>query len=573
MNPMGDDAELLSQYIRAGSEPAFRELVNRHIGLVQATASRVLAGDAHAAQDVTQMVFTDLARKAASLPSGVLLGGWLHQHAYFLACNIVRAETRRRARERTAMEINAVNDAPSNDIYWQQLAPVLDAALHDLDREDREAIVLRYLQQQDVRHVGLALGTSENTAQKRLGRALEKLRAILTQRGVTVSTVLLSTALDAGAATAPVSTGLAASVSASALNGAAAVTSVTLLTSTLKIMTASKLTLSLAALVVIAATTLFVVHNKSASGSRVMDGNARATPVASAPITPSKTAAVETPKAAPAPAGGKVSASESLTVTAPAGSLSFNGTSLGNTKLRQWTYAENASGPGAPSTTPNTASTSNPTGRFSDWTSIIADERSQLEQTRQLDAQIIAHNTETANGDPAQLAKVAALQQQYDSQLLTQQKKIDTLETDPAAQAAYLANLQSKMAEVKKNLARSVTLATAQAKDDPAMLAKIEASRQRTEAQLQEQQQAIDRLSANLSSANPSSSQAAIIAAKRADLEKFKTTSQQVLAQAIAQANGDPAALAKTEAARLQYENYAQQQQAAIDALEAQTAP
>ena len=83
-------------------EAAFRALVERHVRVVQATALRVLAGDAHAAQDVTQAVFTHLARNAAKLPRGVLLGGWLHQHTYFLALNFVRAENRRRARERTA---------------------------------------------------------------------------------------------------------------------------------------------------------------------------------------------------------------------------------------------------------------------------------------------------------------------------------------------------------------------------------------------------------------------------------------------------------------------------------------
>jgi DNA-directed RNA polymerase specialized sigma24 family protein len=72
---MYDDSNLLLQYARDGSETAFRGLVSRHIPLVFATARRLLAGDVHLAQDVTQLVFIDLARKATSLPADTVLGG------------------------------------------------------------------------------------------------------------------------------------------------------------------------------------------------------------------------------------------------------------------------------------------------------------------------------------------------------------------------------------------------------------------------------------------------------------------------------------------------------------------
>ena len=64
---MSDDSELLRRYAEARSQDAFAELVQRHLTLVYSTALRQAGGDAHLAQDVTQMVFTDLARKAAAL--------------------------------------------------------------------------------------------------------------------------------------------------------------------------------------------------------------------------------------------------------------------------------------------------------------------------------------------------------------------------------------------------------------------------------------------------------------------------------------------------------------------------
>src|SRR6186997_1160648 len=53
--------ELLGDFARNRSEAAFRELVQRHLPLVYNTAVRVANGDQHLAEDIAQMVFTDLA--------------------------------------------------------------------------------------------------------------------------------------------------------------------------------------------------------------------------------------------------------------------------------------------------------------------------------------------------------------------------------------------------------------------------------------------------------------------------------------------------------------------------------
>src|SRR6266568_3499582 len=60
---MTDDAQLLRRYTEEGAEPAFGELVSRHIDLVFSAALRVAGGDRHLAQDVTQTVFADLAAR------------------------------------------------------------------------------------------------------------------------------------------------------------------------------------------------------------------------------------------------------------------------------------------------------------------------------------------------------------------------------------------------------------------------------------------------------------------------------------------------------------------------------
>lgn len=296
---MENDAALLNQFILHGSEAAFRALVEGPVRVVQATALRVLADDAHAAQDVTQAVFTHLARNAAKLPRGVLLGGWLHQHTYFLAVNFVRAENRRRARERIAMEMQTTDDT-ANDAAWQKLAPVLDEALHHLARDDREAVVLRYLEQKDVRSVGAALGISENPAQKRLGRALDKLRAILTRRGVTLSTAVLATALD-GQTTPAVSAADAATVSAAALSGAASATTGLTLTS-LTAMGTYKTVFVLAGIAALALLTTAIVvhHNQALKNAQPLAPNGPAS--SSTPANPPPDAMAESPAHATASA-------------------------------------------------------------------------------------------------------------------------------------------------------------------------------------------------------------------------------------------------------------------------------
>lgn len=219
------DHELLRNYALQGSEEAFTELVRRHCDLVWAAARRV-SGNADAAHDVAQMVFTDLARKAGRLPVGTVLAGWLYRAACHAAANQVRGEIRRTQREQQAMQQDHYPSAITEDGETRVVAdlqPVLDAALGQLSEADRDAVVLRYLSGRSLAEVGATLGTSEDAAQKRVSRALEKLREIFRQRGVTVSGGTLAIALGvAGTQTAPV--GLAATLAGGALVGVGAPT-------------------------------------------------------------------------------------------------------------------------------------------------------------------------------------------------------------------------------------------------------------------------------------------------------------------------------------------------------------
>lgn len=216
--PMNEDNQLLRQYAEERSEKAFGQLVERYLDLVYCAALRKLGGDAQVAQEVAQMVFSKLARKARSMPREVVLGGWLYRDACLTAAQAMRTERRRRAREQEAMAMNALNPEPEPG--WERLAPYLDDAMQRLRAHDRDAIVLRYFQGRDLRSVGEALGTSEEGARKRVSRAVDKLRAFFQERGLTLSAATLAS-LVAGNAVTAAPAGLVASIAGPALASAA----------------------------------------------------------------------------------------------------------------------------------------------------------------------------------------------------------------------------------------------------------------------------------------------------------------------------------------------------------------
>jgi RNA polymerase sigma factor (sigma-70 family) len=259
---MTTDAQLLREYAEAGSEEAFRQLVQRHVDLVCSTARRLVGGDWHLTEDVAQTVFTDLARKAGKLESVVVLGGWLHRHTCFVASKAVRSERWRQAHEKEASEMNALNGSNGSETAWRELAPLLDQAINRLGRLDRAALVLRFFHRQDLRNVGLALGLSEDAAQKRVSRALEKLRSHLARRGANLSTGVLAGLLGAHAvSSAPAA--LTASLTGLALASAAA-SGAGIGGLLLHLMTTPKIALVGAAAMTALLTTVIVQHRRTA---------------------------------------------------------------------------------------------------------------------------------------------------------------------------------------------------------------------------------------------------------------------------------------------------------------------
>jgi len=205
------DLDLLARYARHHAEDAFAEIVRRHLDLVHSAALRQVRSP-QLAEEVAQSAFLKLARHARQLAPGTIVSAWLYQVTRREAIDVVRREARRHLREQIATEMNAINATAAD---WTGIEPLLDEAMHDLDETDRAAVLLRYFEEKSLREVGQALGASENAAQKRLTRAVERLREFFGKRGVTVGARGLVVAISANAVqAAPV--GLAVTISATA---------------------------------------------------------------------------------------------------------------------------------------------------------------------------------------------------------------------------------------------------------------------------------------------------------------------------------------------------------------------
>jgi uncharacterized protein (TIGR03435 family) len=230
-----DDIELLRQYAGENSEPAFAALVGRHVNLVYSVALR-RTGNPHAAEEITQAVFIILARKAKSFSRKTILTGWLHSTARLTAANFLRAEIRRQHREQEAFMQSAFSETET----WTQIAPLLDDAISKLGERDRNAILLRYFENKSACEMAAALRVDEPAAQKRVTRAVEKLRAFFAKRGVTLTAAAIAGAVSANSVqAAPM--GLAATVTATAKGAAVSASTLTLIKGALKIMAWTKM--------------------------------------------------------------------------------------------------------------------------------------------------------------------------------------------------------------------------------------------------------------------------------------------------------------------------------------------
>ncbi len=195
-----NDGTLLQQYRSGNHEDSFREVVQRHLGLVRGVAGRTLGGmvDAGAIDDVAMRVFATMARKAESLEDRASLAGWLVVATRQESLRHARNERTRHAAMKAYADEGKADLTKPEEAAWTEALPHLDAALAHLSETDREAVILRFYDDRGFREISAVLGRGEDAARKRVSSALEKMSAYLRRSGVVLPAAVLGAGLASG---------------------------------------------------------------------------------------------------------------------------------------------------------------------------------------------------------------------------------------------------------------------------------------------------------------------------------------------------------------------------------------
>ncbi|MBC8109332.1 MAG: sigma-70 family RNA polymerase sigma factor, partial [Anaerolineae bacterium] len=187
------DTELLDAWRRSRDRSAMDRLIRRHIHFVYGAARRILR-DSSWAEDVTQAVLMLLIQKSPRLPSDPAIAVWLHRTTRYACANARKMQTRRAIREHRVANQHVESANMANEIdnlaerdEREHLLPMLDEAITHLGERDRSGVILCYFQRRTFREIGAMLGTTEEAARKRVGRAVERIREYFLARGVAPS--------------------------------------------------------------------------------------------------------------------------------------------------------------------------------------------------------------------------------------------------------------------------------------------------------------------------------------------------------------------------------------------------
>ncbi len=211
------DRELLERFAETRDGAAFAALVRRHGAMVLGSCRRILH-NLHDAEDVFQVTFLALARKAGEVRRSEAVAGWLHRVASRLALKVRRQGEQRAARESR----KAVRPAPDPlaEVTGRELCIALDEELGRLPEKYRLPLLLCCLEGLSRDEAAHRLDWPAGALKGRLERGRQLLRQRLGRRGITLSAGLAGLALT-GSGRAAVAPGLSAATVEAAVRVAA----------------------------------------------------------------------------------------------------------------------------------------------------------------------------------------------------------------------------------------------------------------------------------------------------------------------------------------------------------------
>jgi len=218
-----NDSELLEKFRKSNDQDAFRQLIQKHSGMVISICRRDL-GNESLAQDAAQTVFIILAQNAKRVKAKAL-SSFLFNTSRLVVKNMKRVEARRKKHEAEAAEMKEKMDiSPEIEAQWEEIKPFLNDAVAALGENQKEAVIRYFLENKSQNRVAHELGCSEDAVKMRVSRGIKKLKSRLAKKGIVLPGAVLSGLLaskGAEAASAPLAEAcLSASMAALAGNTA-----------------------------------------------------------------------------------------------------------------------------------------------------------------------------------------------------------------------------------------------------------------------------------------------------------------------------------------------------------------
>jgi RNA polymerase sigma-70 factor (ECF subfamily) len=201
------DEQLLQGYARLGDEEALSLLVSRHWATAHRLAYRIL-GEPESAEDAAQDAFVRLMRGAARFEAGRPFGPWFRTLVLNAARNARASRSARRRHESRARGAAIEPVSPEA----RALAAEAGEHLASLPFDVRVPLVLHFYEGCSYGEVASATGCPRSTAQSRIEKGLERLRASLAGAGCVLAPAQVGRLLAPGpvpAAAAPVVAALA----------------------------------------------------------------------------------------------------------------------------------------------------------------------------------------------------------------------------------------------------------------------------------------------------------------------------------------------------------------------------
>lgn len=170
------DAALIERTL-AGDTDAFAVLVGRHRERAARYATRML-GSREEAEDVVQETFLRAYRALARCEDREKFGSWLFS-ILVNRCRTAGARTGRREKTVVADEetvLQASVDHPAERVAWRE---EIDRALEQLDDAQREAFLLKHVEDLSYEEIAALTGVGISALKMRVKRACDRLRGLL----------------------------------------------------------------------------------------------------------------------------------------------------------------------------------------------------------------------------------------------------------------------------------------------------------------------------------------------------------------------------------------------------------